>query len=46
MASLTNGRESEQTSGDSEGQGSECGVLQFMGSQSIWHDLVMKQQKS
>ena len=35
----------EQTQGDSEGQGSECGVLQFMGSQSIGHDLVTEQQQ-
>ena len=37
-----NGHESEQTLGDSEGQGS----LQSMGSQRVRHDLVTEQQQT
>ena len=35
---------SEQTLGDSKGQG-EPGVLHFMGSQRVTHDLAMEQQQ-
>ena len=38
-----NGHESEQTLGDSEGQG-KPGVLQFMGSQRVRHNLASEQQ--
>ena len=38
-----NGHESEQTQGDSEGQG-KPGMLQFMGSQRIGHNLKTEQQ--
>ena len=47
MASFTqwtNGREFEQTPGDSEGQGS-LAVLQFMGSQRAGRDLATEKQK-
>ena len=37
-----NGREFEQTLGDSEGQG-RSGMLQSMGSQRVRHDLVVEQ---
>ena len=39
-----NGHEFEKTLGDSEGQ-EKPGMLQFMGSQRVWHDLVTKQQQ-
>ena len=38
-----NGHEFEQTQGDSEGR--RTGVLQFVGSQRVGHDLVTVQQK-
>ena len=38
-----NGREFEQTLGDSEGQGRQVCVLQFMGSQRVGHDSVTEQ---
>ena len=37
-----NGHESEQTLGDSEGQGG-LGVLQFMGSERAGHDIATEQ---
>ena len=39
-----NGYEFEQTPGDSEGQGSQFTVLQFMGSQTVGYDLTTEQQ--
>ena len=41
---LLNGHEFEQTLGDHEGQGS-LGMLQFMGSQRVGHDLATEQQQ-
>ena len=38
-------RQFEQTPGDSEGEGS-LGVLQYMGSQRVGHDLATEQQQS
>ena len=38
------GHEFEQTLGDTEGQGS-LAMLQFMGSQRVWHDLAAEQQQ-
>ena len=40
-----NGHEFEQTPGDSEGQGSQFTVLQFMGLQRLRHDLATEQQQ-
>ena len=40
-----NVHESEQTLGDSEGQGGKPGVLQSMGSQRAGHTLVIGQEK-
>ena len=40
-----NGHEFEQTSGDSEGQGS-LELLQFMGSQRVGHDLATERQQN
>ena len=39
-----NGREFEQTLEDSEGKG-KAGMLQFMGSQGVGHDLVTDLQQ-
>ena len=40
-----NGYEFEQTPGDSEGQGSQFTVLQFMGLQRLRRDLATEQQQ-
>ena len=39
------GHEFEQTQGDSDGWTQKPGVLQFMGSQRVWHNLVTEQQQ-
>ena len=44
MASLTHGREFEQTQGDGEGTG-KPGGLQSMGSQRVGHNLATEQQQ-
>ena len=40
-----NEHEFEQTPGDSEGQGSQPGMLQSMGLQRVGHNLAMEQQQ-
>ena len=39
------GHEFEQTQGDSDAWTQKPGVLQFMGSQRVWHNLVTEQQQ-
>ena len=40
-----NEHEFEQTPGDSEGQGSQPGMVQSMGLQRVGHNLAMEQQQ-